>query len=155
MAYDKSKTDQIKQEIVKKVTQGKSLHKILKEGDNLPSPTIVYNWFNKDHKDYDQAFLDNYIRARDIRADRIFEEILDIADDSTKDTIITDDGKEVFNNEFAARSRIRIDARKWMLGKMKPKKYGDKIDVTSGGEKIQQPILNIDPLNDKTDNGFT
>lgn len=155
MAYDKGKTKQLKTEIVQKVTKGKSLCKILREGDHLPSPATVYNWFNKDHKDYDETFLNNYIRAREIRSDKIFEEILEIADDSTGDTITTEEGKEIFNNEFAARARIRIDARKWMLGKMQPKKYGDKIDITSDGERIQQPILNIDPLNDKTDNGST
>lgn len=33
--------------------------------------------------------------------------------------------------------RLDFDAERWFLGKMHPKKFGDKIDVTSGGEAVQ------------------
>lgn len=155
MAYDKDNIQTIKKEILCLVSDGLSLSKALDSKDHLPSRQTVYNWFNKDHADYDGIFLDNYIRAREVRADRIFEEILEIADESDNDTITTQEGKEVFNSEFAARARIRIDARKWMLGKMQPKKYGDKLDITSDGEKLQQAVITIDPLNDTTDNSTT
>jgi hypothetical protein len=51
---------------------------------------------------------------------------IDLADDTAKD------------NSFAgsvavARSRLRIDARKWLASKLAPKKYGDKIDATLSG----------------------
>jgi hypothetical protein len=77
-----------------------------------------------------------------LRADILFEEILEIADDSKKDTIITDQGITI-DNEFVQRSRIKIDARKWMLGKMQPKKYGDKIDVTSSGNELKPIVINL------------
>tara|TARA_R110002020_G_scaffold147160_5_gene322293 strand:- start:1325 stop:1792 length:468 start_codon:yes stop_codon:yes gene_type:complete len=155
MAYDKENIQPIKEEILKLVSDGLSLSKALDSEAHLPSRQTVYNWFNKDHADYDETFLDNYTRAREVRSDRIFEEILEIADDSSGDTIITGEGKEVFSGEFAARSRIKIDARKWMLGKMQPKKYGDKLDITSDGDKLQQAVITIDPLNDTTNNGTT
>lgn len=75
---------------------------------------------------------DQYARAREARADKIFEEILDIADDGTNDFMTITKGDESYNvedKEVTNRSKIRIDARKWMLGKMQPKKYGDKLDV--------------------------
>jgi hypothetical protein len=31
---------------------------------------------------------------------------------------------------------MRVDARKWIAAKLKPRKYGDKIDHTTGGEKL-------------------
>ena len=151
MAYDKGKIYDIKLEILGLITDGLSLSKALDSSSNLPCRKTVYNWFNKDHEDYDESFLHNYMRARDVRSDRIFEEILEIADESSGDEKIDSEGNRSFNNEFAARSRIRIDARKWALGKMQPKKYGDKLDITSDGDKIQQAVITIDPLNDKTD----
>ena len=63
--------------------------------------------------------------------------------------MISEDGRKSLDSEFAARSRIRIDARKWMLSKLQPEKYGDKMDYTSGGEKIQFPgMLKNDPVNE-------
>lgn len=73
----------------------------------------------------DAEFSGQYAHARDNRAEGIFEETLEIADNSTPESVQVD--------------RLRIDTRKWMVGKMQPKKYGDKLDVTSGGEKLEAP----------------
>jgi hypothetical protein len=45
--------------------------------------------------------------------------------------------KEVVNNEVVNRSKLRVDTRKWLMAKMKPKVYGDKVDVTSDGKQIK------------------
>lgn len=100
----------------------------------------------------DAELANRYARACEERADKVFEEILEIADDASRDDIETENGI-IANHEWISRSRLRVDARKWALSKMNPKKYGDKVDVTSGGEKIAH-FMNIDPLsNDPTDNG--
>ena len=66
----------------------------------------------------------------------MFEDIIDIADDSSQDRIVNEDGKEVMNSEFVQRSRLRVDARKWALSKLNPKKYGDASRLTlEGGDK--------------------
>ena len=61
------------------------------------------------------------------------DETLEIADDSSHDTITDDEGNERFNSEFAARSRLRVDTRKWLLSKALPKVYGDKITTEHTG----------------------
>jgi hypothetical protein len=70
------------------------------------------------------------------------EDILDIADDGTNDWIEREreDGStfEVINNEVIQRSKLRVETRKWLMAKTKPKKYGDKLDLTSAGEKLQR-----------------
>ena len=58
----------------------------------------------------------------------MFEEILDIADDGSNDYMETKGGYKI-NSESIARSRLRIDARKWIMSKMQPKKYGDKLEL--------------------------
>lgn len=90
---------------------------------------------------------DQYARlhsfAMQDRADAIFEEILNIAD-ATKDDVIEDDnGNKIINHNVIQRDRLRVDSRKWIAGKLNPKKYGDKVDVTSGGDKIQSAPTSI------------
>ena len=76
-----------------------------------------------------KANRERYARACEARAETIFEDILDISDDSSNDTFTDENGVERTNNEVIARSRLRVDARKWMLSKLQPKKYGDKLEV--------------------------
>jgi hypothetical protein len=92
----------------------------------MPAPSTVYLWLAK----YPE-FSDQYARAREAQADAIFDDILDIADDATNDWMErnVDDDEGVgwkLNGEHIQRSRLRVDARKWMAGKLRPKKYGEK-----------------------------
>lgn len=118
--------------ILYEIEQGKSLKKITDENNELPSRRLFYEWL-----DNDEQLRNNYARACEVRQDGIFDEIFEIADNKLHDAIYTDKG-EIANNEFINRSRLRIDARKWALSKMNPKKYGEQIDVTTKGEKIGQ-----------------
>jgi hypothetical protein len=91
-------------------------------------------------------FRDMYARAKEDQADFLAEEIIEIADDSSQDTLTDADGNELENREWVNRSKLRVDARKWIAAKLKPRKYGERVDITSDGEKLSIPILNIDPL---------
>ncbi len=154
MAYtDKQKTSIINT-VCDNIEKGLSLRKALLL-DGMPNRNTFYEWI-----DNDETKLNQYARATEIRADLIFEDILHIADDTSKDHQTVDlDGVEItsVNNEVIQRSRLRVDSRKWILSKMQPKKYGDKLDVTSGNEKLSNPILSVDPLSsyDKDDNSTT
>jgi hypothetical protein len=91
--------------------------------------------------------IDDYTRARELRSDRIFEDILAIADKANNDTYKDADGVERVNREVVDRAKIQIDARKWMLGKMQPKKYGDKMDITSDGKTLPAPVIVLNKSN--------
>lgn len=78
-----------------------------------------------------------YARAKEIQADAIVEECIAISDDTTNDDIVDKDGNEHPNSEWISRSRLKVDTRKWLAAKLRPKKYGDKVDVTSGNERIK------------------
>ena len=75
------------------------------------------------------GFANQYARARESGYQLLADQILEISDDSSGDTIDTEHGPKA-NAEFVARSRLRVDSRKWMLSKMLPKLYGDKIETT-------------------------
>lgn len=79
------------------------------------------------------AWLNNhaemYVRAREQQADKLVADMLQIADDGLNDTYTADDGSERTNQDVIGRSRLRVEARKWLAGKMNAKKYGDKLAV--------------------------
>jgi hypothetical protein len=88
------------------------------------------------------GFSEQYAKACEARTDAMAEDILDIADDGTNDYVEREreDGStyEVTNNEAIQRSKLRVDTRKWLMAKTMPKKYGEKLDLTTGGDKINR-----------------
>ena len=54
---------------------------------------------------------DRYARAREEQADKLFREIIEIADDASGDYVTTSDGKRIVDHENIQRSRLRVDAR--------------------------------------------
>lgn len=122
-------TPQIAAEICRRIAAGESLRAICEDG-HMPSRDAVYNWLRSN-----ADFRGQYVRAREDQAETFLDEIIAISDDTANDTAVTDHGEQP-NSEWIARSRLRVDARKWAMSKLAPKKYGDKIDVTTGGESL-------------------
>jgi hypothetical protein len=82
----------------------------------------------------------HYTRAKEKRTELIFEEMLEIANTPCEaiTTTIRDDGRtEQTKFDNVQHRRLQIDTRKWMLGKLQPKKYGDKLDLTSDGKEMK------------------
>ena len=75
------------------------------------------------------GFGEQYAQARETGYRLLADQIIEISDDSSGDTIHTEHGTKA-DAEFIARARLRVDSRKWMLSKMLPKLYGDKIETT-------------------------
>lgn len=101
----------------------------------MPDKATVFRWLADSRY---ATFRDQYTRARECQADYLAEEILDIADDSKNDTYIDDNGNVRTDQEVIGRSRLRVDARKWLASKMYPKKYGDKVAI--GGADDLPPV---------------
>jgi hypothetical protein len=109
------------------IAMGKSLVSICKR-EGMPSVETVYMWLKDPNK---ADFLNTYTRAREDQADTLADEIIDIADDGLNDTYIDDKtGEQKTIADVVARSKLRVEARKWVAAKLKPKKYGDKVEVT-------------------------
>lgn len=90
----------------------------------------------------DEGKQERYARACEERADSIFDEILEISDTPVEGvtTKIDKDGNLTLEKgDMLQHRRLQVDARKWALVKMQPKKYGDKVDLdlTTGGDKIK------------------
>lgn len=96
----------------------------------MPGMTTVLRWLADEEK---PEFRLQYAYAREAQADLLAEEILEIADDGSNDTYEDADGNQRTDQDVIARSRLRVDARKWLASKMAPKRYGDKIEATHTG----------------------
>lgn len=70
-------------------------------------------------------FQAKYARAKQEQAEMMAEDILDIADDGRNDTFETADGNTITDTDVIQRSKLRVDARKWLAAKLLPKKYGE------------------------------
>lgn len=117
------------------------LQKLCDLHEDLPPKQTVNIWRHKH-----PGFRAQYAQAKCEQADLLAEECLDIADDDSLDTKINPlTGEEVCNTEFIARSRLRIDTRKWMAAKLLPKQYGRAAEepekTKSDGESILEKIL--------------
>lgn len=120
-------TAEVEVEIFERVARGDAIRNIcgVERDDWLPS----WETFRKRIM-ADDEFAARYARAKDAKADAIFDEVLTIADQSTPETVAVD--------------RLRIDARKWMAGKLRPKVYGDKQEIdhtSSDGSMTPAPTM--------------
>jgi hypothetical protein len=107
----------------------------------MPSRTTVFRWLADPGN---QVFRDQYAYAREEQADAYFDEMIELADTSIvgEKTELDKDGVVVktTTGDMIERSRLGIETRKWVLGRMKPKKYGERIDLNHGGQK-DNPIM--------------
>ncbi len=120
-------TEALAAKICRRLAAGKSLRAIC-EAKGMPSAETVRRWL-LDNED----FCAQYVRAREVQADRFAEEILEIADDASDDWTIGEGGRKALDHEHVQRSRLRVDTRKWAAGKLAPKRYGDKLQHTGEG----------------------
>jgi len=129
-------TQALADRICERLVDGESLRSICCAED-MPHISTVCRWLGQN-----ESFREQYARAREAQADTLFDEILDIADDASNDWMERKTQEEgasenagwVLNGEHVQRSKLRIEARKWMAAKMAPKKYGEKVALVGGGD---------------------
>ena len=128
-AYDMSVAD----EVLDGIAAGGSLREVCGK-PGLPSVTTFMRWLADERN---ENLRERYARARELQAEYMAEDILSIADEectmvkADKHGSQDDDGQGntevVFDSTAVQRNRLRVDARKWLLSKLAPKKYGDKV----------------------------
>jgi len=120
-------TDALAVMICQHIADGLSLRAIA-EVEGMPSKETVRRWLRDN-----PAFRAQYAVARDEQADVFAEEIVDIADTESD----------------SQKARVRIDARKWVASKLKPKKYGDKVALVGGGPGDAPIRMDLSGLSDE------
>lgn len=123
-------TQDIADEICRRMADGASLRSVC-AADDMPVKSTVMLWLRQQ-----EGFSDQYATARELMLESYADDIIHISDVSRigwKTTDKADGTREVVTSDMVDRARLQIDARKWILSKLAPKKYGDKLDLNHSG----------------------
>lgn len=132
-------TQELADRICLRIAKGESL-KVICQDEDMPNASTVHAWVLDDK----EGFSKKYARARDIQAEVMFDEILEISDYSRDDIV---GGEDRSDNARVQAHKLRVDSRKWYLSKVLPKKFGDKIDMTTNGKDLPIPIYGSQSTN--------
>lgn len=121
--------------VLDEIVKGRAVTRILADSDALPAPSTWVKWL----REVPELAIE-VERARELGAATLLDEIVDIADDATGDVEVayTQDGTAYAkqNSDSVARAKLRVYAREKYAQMIAPRKFGPKVDVTSGGEKL-------------------
>lgn len=138
-------TPELRLELCRRLASGRTLRSVCRDED-MPCRETVEDWLIDCDKEETKEkiwilddFLRHYTRAREVQADNVHDEIVDIADDGTNDYMEIEkkrrDGSAykmvIFDKEHVQRSKLRVDARLSWLANTAPRKYGKNIKVES------------------------
>lgn len=125
-------TQDVADKICAKLSGGISLRTVCIP-DDMPAAATVFNWLRMKPE-----FVEQYARATKERTEAQQEDMLDIGDQAIEHSQHVDPKAA---NALVSAYKLKADNLKWSMSKMQPKKYGDKLDLTTGGEKLPAPIL--------------
>lgn len=141
-------TQAIADEICAEIISGKSLRTICLN-EKFPDASTVFRWLANDNY---ATFREQYARACEARTDALVEEIFDIADDGSNDWMDVRRGNDIIrvvDHEAIERSKLRVDSRKWYASKLRPRKYGEKLDLTSDGKRLETTPLIVSNIKER------
>lgn len=129
-------SEEIALSICERMVNGESLRSICRDSD-MPDLSTVFRW-----KDKHPEFREQYAHAREMQAEVLAEEIVEIADTPMIGVRkkITPRGPELVEGDMVERAKLRIDARKWAASKILPKRYGDRPQDDSGKNKVNEQL---------------
>ncbi len=91
----------------------------LKACKDLPATSTLFRWVAR----YPE-FRRDYEAACEMRAELMCDELIDIADDQSRDWADGGKGERILDREHVQRSKVRIATRQYRIAQLAPKKYG-------------------------------
>lgn len=148
---------EVPETVCRLIAQGLSVREIGRIA-GMPTTETIYEWVRTNR----DGFSAQYARAREAQSERFAEELLEIADDASNDWMERnnpDNPGWQANGEHIQRSRLRSDNRKWLMARMAPRKWGDKVTLSGDPENpvnvlTQINLVPVEPirrLNDDRD----
>lgn len=116
-------------ELCQRLAAGETLRAICRSDDKFPDEKTVRDWVI----DNFNGVAPRYTRAREAGIHSMIDETISLSDDSSRDTITDEEGNKKCDNEWVARSRLRVDTRKWLASKVLPKLYGERLEQEISG----------------------
>lgn len=150
-------TQELADVICELLAMGWSMRKVVEQGEEetgvqMPAIRTIFKWLREN-----ESFMHQYARAKEEAVEAEMELANDIAEDGRNDWMeIQDKNGTVVgwrvNGEAVQRSKLRVDLIKWKASKLKPRKYGEKLDLTSGGKKIKQSPIIVSDIRSRSAN---
>lgn len=132
--YTKEEREKIIAHILAELSAGRGVSRICAEDDGMPDAATFWRWHFSDEK-----LREKVADARANGVEAMLDEAIQIADDGTNDFVerrVRGEDIVMLDKEHVMRSKLRFEARVKAAQMLKPKTYGPKLDLTSGGEKI-------------------
>jgi hypothetical protein len=130
------RTQQLVDTVLSRLAKGEPLAQIGRD-DGMPEPSTWRDWCKAD-----EFLAIAYAQAREDGFDAIALDALDIADHTAADTIKTENGDRP-DNEWIARSRLRVDTRLKLLAKWDPNRYGHRTLIGSDPDNPLPSGVNV------------
>ncbi len=119
-------------------SSSKGTKTLCKENPHWPSQATLFTWLKNN-----EEFSEQYARSKQAQIEFLVDEILEIADDSSKDCMVNEQGVSVFSNTVVTRAKLQIDTRKWLACKLLPKVYGNKLESTHALSDTNQKEMTL------------
>jgi hypothetical protein len=139
--YDREKITEF---VCYQIAQGRSLRSILDDDPDLPAASAFLKWIGGC-----SILREQYAHARAMQYELLSDELISISDEFY--TTAEDGTRERLSSEAIQRNRLRVETRKWMLAKMLPRQYGEKVTnehTGKGGGPIQLAAVDLRNLSD-------
>ena len=139
--YNDDDKQRIADHVIEQCATGRALSRVLKDDDGMCTVPTFLEWCEND-----SALLNKVTRAREHGVEVLLDETLEIADETNADAYIETaaDGTQraKIDGEAIQRSKLRVLTRQQYASMIAPRKYGNRLDLTSGGEKLEAPQVN-------------
>lgn len=132
-SYSDEQREAIISHVLAELSGGRSIARILREDDGMPAQSQFWRWH------FESVELQEKVaRARENGVECLMDEALDIADTPQIGEVITedDDKRTVRTEDMLGHRKLRIEVRHKYAQMIAPRKYGPKLDLTSGGDKL-------------------
>jgi len=137
-SYSSEEVENIIEYVCGQIAAGRALSRVLSEDKGMPTGDTFWKWVQKQ-----STLADRVTQAREAGVEALLSEVIEIADTANGDAYIDHDkaGKPIarIDGEAIQRSKLRVESRFKYAQMIAPRKYGDKLDVTSGGEPLPPP----------------
>lgn len=122
------------------LAKGRSLRSVVQD-EGMPSDVTFFSWLTK-HPE----FLRQYEQAKEQSTNKHLETIEELGDEAIR---VAQQVDAKSSNAVVSAYKLKADNLKWVMSKLKAKKYGDKVDVTSDGKAIQGNTINFGNFKEK------
>jgi hypothetical protein len=136
--YTAEERERIVGHVLAELSGGRAVSRILREDEEMPDVATFWRWHFED-----EGLREKVAHARENGVEALMDETISIADDSTRDWRKSkdDEDEREFAPDHVQRAKLRVDTRHKYAQMIAPRKYGTKVDLTTGGQPLNVQLV--------------